>query len=231
MQISPGIEIIELCLYIKKERILVIGDLHLGFEESLNRQGVLIPRMQFKEAYTRIEKLLQNLKPKLVILVGDVKHEFSTISNQEWNNISRIIKLIKLHSKLLIIKGNHDNIIKPIAERESAEVKDSYTLKNIQFLHGDVIKKPLSKLIIIGHEHPAISFKERPTEKFKCFLKGKYKQSTLIILPSFSIVSEGSDITRNHPLSPFLKNADIKNFEVWISQDKTYFFGKVKGIN
>jgi len=230
MQISPGIEIIELCLYIKKERILVVGDLHLGFEESLNKQGVLIPRLQFKETYAKIEKLLENLKPKLVILVGDVKHEFSTISNQEWNNISRIIKLVKLHSELIIIKGNHDNIIKPIAERESADVKDSYTLGKIQFLHGDVIKKPLSKIIIIGHEHPAISFKERPTEKFKCFLKGKYKKSTLIVMPSFNPVAEGSDITKNYPLSPFLKQANIKNFEVWISQDKTYYFGKIKDI-
>jgi len=231
MEISPGIEIIDLCLYIKKEHILVIGDLHLGFEESLNKQGVLIPRIQFKEIYARIENLLKKLSPQKTILVGDVKHEFSTISNQEWNNLSRIIKLIKQSSELIIIKGNHDTILKPIAERESAKVVESYTLSNIQFLHGDVIKKPLSKIIIIGHEHPAISFRGRPTERFKCFLKGKYKKSMLIVMPSFNLISEGSDITRNQPLSPFLKNANIKSFEVWISQDKIYYFGKVKNIN
>lgn len=231
MQIHPEIEIIDLCLFVKNEKALVIGDLHLGFEESLNKQGVLIPRLQFKEVYSRIEKLLEKLEPRKVILVGDIKHEFSTISNQEWNNISRIIKLIKASAEVILIKGNHDTILEPIASQEKVKVVDSYALGNIQFLHGDVIKKPLGKIIVIGHEHPAISFRERPTEKFKCFLKGKYKKSTLIVMPSFNLVSEGSDITRNQPLSPFLKNVNLQNFEVWIVQDKAYYFGKMKYIN
>ena len=231
MQIHPNIEIHDLCLYLPKEKTLVIGDLHLGFEESLNKQGVLIPRLQFKETYAKIEKLLEKLKPKKVILVGDIKHEFATISNQEWNNISRIIKLIKNHAKLIIIKGNHDAILEPIASREGVEVTRAYHLKNIQFLHGDVIPKKLSPIIVIGHEHPAISFKERPTERFKCFLKGKYKKSILIVMPSFNVLSEGSDIMQKHFLSPFLKQANIKNFEVWIIQDKVYYFGKVKSIH
>jgi len=230
MLIHPNIEIESLCLYIKKEQALVIGDLHLGFEEALNKQGVLIPRLQFKEIFENIKSLLEKLKPRLVVLVGDVKHEFSTISNQEWNNLSKTIRLIKQYSELIIIKGNHDTILKPIAEREQAKVTDSYNLGKIQFLHGDVIKKNLKPIIIIGHEHPAISFKERPTQKFKCFLKGKYKNSILIVMPSFSTISEGSDITRNYPLSPFLKDMSINNLEVWAIEDKTYYFGKLKDI-
>lgn len=230
MLIHPCIEIHDLCLYIPKERTLVIGDLHFGFEESLNKQGVLIPRQQFKEAYLKIEKLLEKLSPRKVILVGDIKHEFARISNQEWNNISRVIKLIKTSAEVVLIKGNHDTILEPIATQEKVAVVDSYALGNMQFLHGDIIKKPLGKIIIIGHEHPAISFRERPTERFKCFLKGKYKTSTLIVMPSFNILSEGSDITQKHFLSPFLKSSRIEGFEVWIIQNKVYYFGKVGNI-
>lgn len=230
MRIHPGIEIHDLCLYLPKEKTLVIGDLHLGFEESLNKQGVLIPRLQFKEVYSRIEKLLEKLSPRKVILVGDIKHEFARISNQEWNNISRVIRLIKSSAEVVLIKGNHDTILEPIASQEKVKVVDSYALGNTQFLHGDIIKKPLGKIIIIGHEHPAISFRERPTEKFKCFLKGKYKTSTLIVMPSFNVLSEGSDITKKHFLSPFLKNANINKFEVWVVQDKVYYFGEIKSI-
>jgi len=231
MEISPNIEIKNLALFLKKEQTLVIGDLHFGFEEALNKQGVLIPRLQVKEAERRLKQLLEEIQPKKVILVGDVKHEFGTISNQEWNNILRIFDLIIKQAELIIIKGNHDTIIKPITERRTnIKVMDEYFLGEIQFLHGDIITKEMGKIIIIGHEHPAVSFRERPTERFKCFLKGKYKNSILIVMPSFNFVSEGTDITKQKVLSPFLKKADLESFEVWISEDKTYYFGKLKEL-
>ena len=229
MEIYKNIKIEDLCLLIENET-LVVGDLHLGFEESLNKQGILIPRIQFTEVMKRLSMLLKKLKPKKVIIVGDVKHEFGTISNQEWNNILKVFKLIKEYSELIIIKGNHDTILKPITEKENINILNEYWLNDIQFLHGDIIPKKLGKLIIMGHEHPAIKFKERPTEKFKCFLKGKYKTHELIVMPSFNFISLGSDITKNQLLSPFLKKADLNNFEVYVIEDKPYYFGKIKDL-
>ena len=229
MEIYKNIKIEDLCLLIDNET-LVVGDLHLGFEESLNKQGILIPRIQFTEVMKRLSMLLKKLKPKKVIIVGDVKHEFGTISNQEWNNILKVFKLIKEYSELIIIKGNHDTILKPITEKENINILNEYWLNDIQFLHGDIIPKKLGKLIIMGHEHPAIKFKERPTEKFKCFLKGKYKTHELIVMPSFNFISLGSDITKNQLLSPFLKKADLNNFEVYVIEDKPYYFGKIKDL-
>ena len=231
MLIHKGIEIHDLCLYIKKSKCLIIGDLHIGFEESLNRQGVMIPRTQFKEIIEKIQELLKKFNPKTVILIGDVKHEFGIITNQEWNQLTKIFQLIREHSELIILKGNHDKILEPIASKSNVKVVPEYILDDIQFLHGDIIPKALKPIIIIGHEHPAISFKERPSERFKCFLKGKYHKSTLIVMPSFNFISEGSDITKNRPLSPFLKKMNLENLEVWVIQDKVYYFGKLKNIN
>ena len=53
MEISSGIEIIDLALYLKKEKILIIADTHIGYEEALNKQGMLVPRFQFKEIIKR----------------------------------------------------------------------------------------------------------------------------------------------------------------------------------
>ena len=50
MEIAKGIEIIDLGLYIKKHKLLVFADFHIGYEESLNKQGVLIPRFQFSRS-------------------------------------------------------------------------------------------------------------------------------------------------------------------------------------
>jgi len=79
-------------------------------------------------------------------------------------------------------------------------------------------------------EHPAISVGDGTrVEKYKCFLKGKFKGKELIVQPSFNLVTEGSDILKEKVLSPFLKQ-DLSNFEVFVVSDKVYEFGKIKDI-
>ena len=61
MEILEGIEIVDLCLYLKKEKVLVVGDLHIGFEESLQKQGVLIPKFDVKEVLDRFDSIFKKL--------------------------------------------------------------------------------------------------------------------------------------------------------------------------
>ena len=61
MQISPNLEIIETALWLRKEKALVINDLHLGYEESLQKKGVLIPKFQFKEILSSLERILSKV--------------------------------------------------------------------------------------------------------------------------------------------------------------------------
>ena len=229
MEILKGIDINGLTLFIKESKTLVLGDLHLGFEESLNKQGVLIPRFQFQEILLILKNVLNKIKPEKIIIVGDLKHEFGSISEQEWRHVLELIDFLSLKSELIILKGNHDVTLLPITKKRNIKILPFYKQKDILFAHGDVIVKEEAKLIIIGHEHPAVSFRERPTQKYKCFLKGKYKKSFLIVMPSLNLVTEGSDITKGKFMSPYLKQA--KNIEVYVNEDKTYRFGKLKDID
>ena len=228
MEIQKGIEIIDLALYLKKEKILVISDLHLGYEEALNRQGILMPRFQFEEIIKKLKTILEKINPEKIIINGDLKHEFGTISKTEWSQTIQLIDFFK-NKEIILIKGNHDNILGPIANKKNVKLLQEYNVGDILFTHGDKIPKELNKTIIIGHEHPAISFDERSDQKFKCFLKGKYKRKTLIVMPSFNLIQQGTDVTNQKRLSPFLKK-DIKNFEVYIVEDKVYKFGKIKNF-
>ena len=226
MKILPKIEIVDLAL--KYKDILIIGDLHLGYEESLLKQGYLIPFSQLKKTIEILKKIIQKAKPKTIIINGDIKEEFGTITRQEWKETIALIDFIEKSAKLILIKGNHDMIIEPLARKKSIEVKKRFDIDNITIIHGDQLVKDLNKTIIISHEHPAISFKERPDEKYKCFLLGKYRSKNLIVLPSFNPLTPGSDITKEEFLSPYLKN--INNFEVLVVQDKVYKFGKLKNL-
>jgi uncharacterized protein len=250
IEIQKNIQIIDLGLYLKKEKTLIITDLHIGYEESLNKQGVLIPRFSFKDLVIRLNKILNKTKPETIIINGDIKHEFGKISETEWRNTLKLLNLLAQTSKVILIKGNHDKILKPIAEKKNITIKDSITLNNILIIHGNKIPKDLKqvKTIIIGHEHPAISISDSTRkEKYKCFLKGKYKRKNLIVQPSFNLITEGTDISKvlenqkfsesrkpkgfsmQKLISPFLKQ-DLSKFNVYIVSDKVYDFGKLKDL-
>ena len=209
MKIHDKIEIVDLAL--KYKDILIIGDLQLGYEGYLNQKGILVPRFQFKEIKERLNKILKKVKIKKLIFNGDIKHEFGTISNQEWREILQLIDLIPKSIEIIFVKGNHDIVLNPVARKRGVKVVDYYKIDDITIMHGDKIMPNLSKILIIGHEHPAISFEEKKDEKFKCFLKGKWKNHTLIVMPSFNFLTIGSDVTKEKRLSPFLKQ-DLRNY-------------------
>jgi len=172
-----------------------------------------------------------------IIILGDLKHEFGLISQQEWNEVTNLLSFLNENCKeIILLKGNHDNILGPIAKWKNLKLQNSLFLEKekILFLQGDKVlvdkKFSSAKTIVIGHEHPAVTLKEGiKTEKFKCFLKGKYGKKNLIVIPSFISSAEGTDVLTEKPLSPFL-HQDLSEFKVWIIADKTYFFGKLKEL-
>jgi len=230
MEIHKGIEIVDLAL--KYGDILILGDLQLGYEEYLNRNGILVPRFQTEDILKRIRGILENTKGiKKIIFNGDIKHQFGGISPQEWDSVSSLIEELIESYEIVMIKGNHDVLLKPILKKYGDKIKliDYYTDGKVTIVHGDKIIPNLTEIIIIGHEHPAIGFSEKPNEKFKCFLKGVWNKHILIVMPSFNMLTIGTDVTDGKVLSPYLKQ-DLENFDVYAVEDKTYYFGKLKNI-
>jgi putative SbcD/Mre11-related phosphoesterase len=241
MNIIPNIEIIGKALWLCREKVLILSDLHLGYEECLNAQGVLIPRHQFKETLNDLNKIFSELEAKKkkirkIIINGDLKHEFGKITSQEWGETLKILGLLQENCKeIILIKGNHDTILEPIAKRKGLKLVEFYRINHVCILHGQKIlinpEITKAKLLIIGHEHPAVSLQEGAKQEiYKCFLLGKFKKQKLIVMPSFIPIVEGSDMKKEMVLSPYL-NQNLKDFEVFIIADKVYKFGKLKNIN
>jgi len=240
-------EAIDRCLYWKEKQTLVVGDLHLGYEENLNESGISIPKSQLKETIEIFERIFRVLKEKdwkikEIVLLGDVKHYFSGILRQEFGDFKKVINLfeknIEQNGKIFVVKGNHDNILEPITrEYKNIELKEYYNIEDILFLHGHqlnmeklnlkIVDKK-NKLLVMGHFHTAISLIEgAKNEKFKCFLYGKLDlvKKYVIAMPSFFPLIEGSDI-----LTEF--DVDLSNFKVYILDEESniYDFGKVKNL-
>ena len=231
MEISDGIILIQESLWIEKEKALIISDLHLGYEDHLHHKGIFLPKFQIKTILSGLELILQKVRPRHIIINGDLKHEFGRISEQEWKDILTLIDLLLKHCpNIILIQGNHDSILRPIATKRNLNLVRQYSLNDTLIIHGDEIVETECKRIIIGHEHPAISLREKSkVEKYKCFLKGSWKRKELIALPSFNPLVEGTNILQAKFLSPFLTK--ISNFEVFIvGKREVYNFGKVKDI-
>jgi len=237
--LTTEISLIDLALFFPKKKILIISDLHLGYEEALNRKGVLIPRFQFKDTITRLKVILESAKPETVIINGDLKHEFGLIMDQEWREILQLIDLINQYAKkIILIKGNHDVKLGPIARKRNIELIPRYEFDGYLVLHGDKIPDDLKQLkvhtLIIGNEHPAISIGDTiRRETYKCFLIGTFrlwfKKWNLIVLPSFNQVTIGTDVSKEKLLSPFLKD-NVKKCKVMVVDKELYPFGKVGKI-
>ena len=234
MKLLKNIEAIDLALYIDKS--LVIADVHIGFEEALNKQGVLVPRFQFPDLVKRMKLIFDKLKNKKIeriIINGDLKHEFGTISEQEWRHTLKFLDFLEDYCEnILLVKGNHDTIHGPIAKKRNVKLADCVELREVLVCHGDKIPEGIKKYrtIIIGHEHPAVSIRDNMrVETYKCYLVGKYKGKNLIVQPSFNLVAEGADILKEGLLSPFL-HGNIDDFDVYAVEDKIYELGKAGSL-
>lgn len=228
-----GAEIIDLAL--KVNDYLIISDLHLGYEQALNSEGIMVPKFQYPHIISRLKKIrIKSSTPKIIIN-GDLKHEFGHISRQEWTETLKFIEFLKDNfSEIILVKGNHDHLTPYIAQKTDLEVQQSVKIVGYLVMHGDKIPNhiPPEKTIIIGHEHPSLGLRSgERVEKIKCYLQGKYLQWNLVVMPSFNFISEGSDILQTKPLSPFLENTSLKDMEVvGVENFEIFPFGKIENI-
>ena len=60
-------------------------------------------------------------------------------------------------------------------------------------------------------------------------MKGKFKDKTVIVVPSFNPLLEGTDVLQGRMLSPYLKKVDDFNVFV-VNKGEAFGFGLVKDL-
>lgn len=239
-------KLINKTLYFPEKEILVIGDLHLGYEEMLKEQGIMFPFNQLETTKKHIKSILEKLKKqgcglKKIILLGDIKHYFN-FQVGEKISVRAFLKFLSnyvANQNIILIKGNHDKI-----ELDKKKYYDFYIKDDIAFIHGHksfpkIFDKKI-KTIVMGHLHPVALIKDPngiKKEKYKCFLIGKYKKKEFIIVPSFFPLVKGTAINDLYNLEKGKKQFSIipknklKDFETFIiGKNKIYNFGKFKDL-
>ncbi|MDE1865212.1 MAG: metallophosphoesterase [Candidatus Micrarchaeota archaeon] len=247
MLVGKDIELVEglPVMHIRSLRALVVSDLHLGYEGGMAKSGLAIPKANLKSVTGILAKAAKGRGVTRVIVVGDVKNDFSGVIGEEVNELREIVQAMKgISVAIEVVKGNHDNFLDSYSRALGIKVHGSQLLEGgYLFAHGD---KQLPKssgvvgTVIIGHEHPSIGIRSRAgtLERLRCFLHGTFsyagRDTELIVLPAIGYFETGSDVNlrgRGGVMSPVLKKADIDQMEaIAIGDGLTLNFGRLKDL-
>ena len=234
-------EFIDKALFFPEKGFLVIGDLHIGYNEILRQSGILVPERQVKDIIKDLENIFKSVKDKgkevkKIIFIGDIKHAFYFEQNEvnEFREIIEFLGEILPQENIILIRGNHDTIDYTF----EGNMKLYHIEEDIVFIHGDkeiseIFDKKI-KTIIMGHLHPCLILESGvKKEAYKCFLEGVHRNKKVIVLPSFLDFAEGTPVNNYgedyvESFSIIPKSA-ILDFEIRaIGKNKIYNFGKIK---
>jgi len=211
LEIMPGLSISnDLCAILGRQRAVVISDLHIGYESVMEDSGLHLPRIQTASMRESLLRIMERHAPEQVIILGDLKHEFSRNLAQEWNEVREFLSLITERAEITVIRGNHDNYLATISSKLGLTLMDEYEADGIHFAHGHqyIAKRPL----VIGHEHPSVRLFDSVGAylKMPCFVHLPKQQ--ILVVPAFSPLASGTSfnsIEAEDCLSPILKRADL----------------------
>ncbi len=257
VSLGPELTLIDLALFLPTERVLAIADVHLGIEDALQDEGVLVPRDHLAQVQQRLARIFEELRVmpsdplRKILINGDLRHQFGPLSRVEHRESKEFLRwLAEWAEQIVLIEGNHDGSLAALTG-ERVTVSKSYKVGSCLFVHGDQTSSGLytfagqwpAKMhgtggawwIVIGHEHPAVGLKDPITQRvevYKCFLVGRFAEKNLLVLPSFNQLVKGSDLLKERPLSPLVRPSELEDFFVYVVSDAgdIYEFGLLRRL-
>ena len=165
MTVKPVADQPALLLENNAEKVLVIADLHLGWEVTLARQGIHVPS-QVPRLLEKLRKIVQDTDPQQLVLLGDVKHAVAKVELEEWKYVPEFFEgLVELIPSVQVVPGNHDGNLEPLTP-PSVKIHQPQGLVvwgTVGLFHGHAWPSPTllgCKHLVMGHLHPIVAFRD-----------------------------------------------------------------------
>ncbi|MEB3806601.1 MAG: metallophosphoesterase [Desulfurococcales archaeon] len=204
-------------VYVEWLDMFVIADLHLGFEEAMASTGVFLPRVQLRNAVRLLESLSMVKPGARLVVAGDVKHAFHTLTRQERIELVKLVRSVEAlgFRELVVVRGNHDNYVKNVLAPLGVEVVEPLLDlgKGVIVAHGHKKIDQDYELVVMGHEHPAITVSVGGgRSKFPVFLMVPLKDGgQALVLPPSGSYQVGNVVStdRSSYLSPVIRERGV----------------------
>lgn len=155
-----------LVLSLRRERLLLLADTHVGYEVELRRVKGVNVMSQTRRLVERVLELVDAHNITSVAILGDVKHELP-VPRESAEEVRAFLSTVAKRVPMLLIPGNHDSLLQEIASGiDGVEVAPTRGVLIDRFLlvHGHVkpAKQDLEKadVVIMGHTHPAVVIRD-----------------------------------------------------------------------
>ncbi len=215
-------------------RVLVVADLHMGIESGLERHGVHVTSRSAARR-DRVLACIEEAKPDLLLLLGDIKHNVPVTSRQEYRELPGVLDAFRDRVPIAVVPGNHDGGIDRFLRPGELLPIDGVIIDGVGYLHGHTHPDPdlSGHLIILGHHHPVVSLidsvgcaaRARPAYLYSGVAAPCIPEShtRLLFVPAFNEFAGGIDIGRLRAsgLGPLSRCIDDRTAEVFLA-DGTY---------
>ncbi len=144
--------------------MLVVADLHIGWEVALTQKGVYIPS-QTPKILNKLQKIVKIAKPTHLILLGDVKHTVAKVELREWRDIPNLFETLERSvPNIQVVPGNHDGNLEPLLpETVSLLPTTGVKIGDTGLFHGHAWPAPEllgCRTLVMGHIHPTVAFRD-----------------------------------------------------------------------
>jgi putative SbcD/Mre11-related phosphoesterase len=191
-------------LLIRKEEVLVVGDLHIGIDLKYRRSG-----MSFQGATERMaEKLLETYMDsgaRRIVILGDVKDSIGYPRFAEYKELERFFGALK-GMDITVARGNHDGNLARVFKNIGldAPIEKEVIIGGVAMAHGNAWPSEEAmrqKYLVVAHFHFAIDVggvKERAwlVAQAGKKIRDRYEKCNrgirLIVEPSFNDLVPGT---------------------------------------
>lgn len=176
----------------EEKKALILADIHLGKETVFRKAGIPIPNGVMEDDLLSVSHLVAQYKPDLCIIVGDLIHARTGISEEVRYKFSKWLKEIGCAVHLVV--GNHDyGLLKDLpAEWHLSFHKEGLAIEPFYFSH---FPKPVESFFVwSGHLHPKVEISNGYDRiVLRCF----QIYSNLAVLPAFGFFVGGSIVKKS----------------------------------
>jgi len=192
-------------VYLPRQETIVLADLFLGLGAVRRRRQESVPGSQYHEIWERLLSLLDDLRPRRVVLLGDIKPNQGcledTLEQEELRML--ICKIMKDNCDLVQVVANPERTWGPSLEGTGIKLVSSYRVGLNTLIHRRRTfvyprHNPFSGFWINGGLHPVFAFPTVGNDgsseviRHPAFLHTGFA----LVMPSFVSYARGWEVIR-----------------------------------
>jgi metallophosphoesterase superfamily enzyme len=143
-------------LLIRRERVLVIGDLHIGIDLKYRNSGILFQGATERMAEGLV-KIYRDSGARSIVILGDVKNSIGYPGFAEFMELKKFFGALE-GIDITVARGNHDGNLGRVFKNIGldAEIKREILIGGISMLHGNAWPSEeamMGRYLVTAHFH------------------------------------------------------------------------------